>query len=182
MAPAADIDGRLIALGARLDQLEAESAIRTLMADYMRLCDRLDEATPMDVLGELFTPDAIWAGRGARYGASFGAHHGRGAIVAMLDSYRGPTPHFALNAHFLTSETIRVEGDGATGSWVMLQTATYASGISDLRAARLHLAFARHGGRWRISRFETENLFSRPVDRWDDPAPVPVPPRHVRGD
>lgn len=34
----------------------------------------------------------------------------------------------------------------------------------------------------RIHRLQTENLFGRPADRWDDPAPVPVPPRHDRGE
>lgn len=182
MASAADIDDPLTELRARLDKLESEGVIRKLMADYMRLCDRLDETTPMEMLGDLFTFDAVWAGRGARYEASFGAHHGRDAILAMLDRYRGPMPHFALNTHFLTSESISVVGDAATGCWVMLQAATYASGASDLRAARLYVAFARESDRWRISRFETENLFSRPVGRWDDPAPVPIPSRHDRGD
>ena len=177
-----DTDRTLAALGARLDRLESESAVRTVMAEYMRLCDRLDEHTPMEALADLFAEDAAWAGRGARYAASFGAHSGRAAILAMLESYRGPPPHFALNAHFLTSEIIAVHGDAATGGWLMLQTATYADGSSDLRAARLSVAFTRHGGRWRISRFETENLFSRPVDHWDHPAPVAVAPLRGLGD
>ena len=163
-------------LSARVDQLEAQSAIRRVITAYLRLCDRLDASTPMDELGELFTLDAVWTGKGARYGESFGAHHGRAAILAMLDSYRTP-PHFAFNAHFLTSETIDVSGDGARGRWLMLQTSTYASGSSDLRSARLTVDFARAGGRWRISRFETENLASRAVDRWNDATPIPVPAR-----
>jgi hypothetical protein len=131
----------------------------------------------MDELAELFARDAVWTGKGQRYGAAFGGHRGRAAIVAMLDSYRGPTPHFAMNAHFLASETIEVADDAAsgTGSWMMLQTSTYATGSSDLRSARLQVDFMVEEGRWRISRFETENLFSRPVGSWDDPAPVPVP-------
>ena len=177
-----DPGAMLAAVTARLDRLEAESAIRTVMADYMRLCDRLDATTPMEELGSLFADDAVWGGRGARYGAAFGVHHGRDAILAMLDGYRRPIPHFTFNAHFLTSESIVVDGEGAAGTWVMLQTATYATGASDLRAARLHVAFVRQEERWRIHRFQTENLFSRPVDRWDDPAPVPVPPRHDRGE
>jgi len=182
MMETTDPGAMLGALAGRLDRLEAESAIRTVMADYMRLCDRLDATTPMEELGSLFAPDAVWGGRGARYGAAFGIHRGRDAILAMLNAYRHPNPHFALNAHFLTSESIAVDGEGATGSWVMLQTATYATGASDLRAARLHVAFVRQGEQWRIHRFEPENLFSRPVDRWDDPTPVPVPPRHDRGE
>jgi ketosteroid isomerase-like protein len=164
------------ALFARLDRLEAESAIRAVVGRYFALCDCLDADTPMDELGGLFTEDAVWAGRGARYAASFGEKRGRAAIVAMIDSYRVPVAHFAMNAHFLSSETIRVEGEAATGGWMMLQTSTYADGTSDLRSARLSIGFALGSdGNWRISRFETENIFSRPVDRWDDPAPVPVP-------
>ena len=160
---------------ARLDALEAESAVRRVMADYMRLCDSLDADTPMDELGALFTVDAVWEGKGARYGSTFGRHEGRAAILAMLDAYRGPQPHFAMNAHFLASEMIAVEGETAQGSWMMLQTSTYATGASDLRAARLEVAFAREDGRWRIAHFQTGALFSRPVDHWDSAAPVPVP-------
>jgi ketosteroid isomerase-like protein len=164
------------ALLSRLDRLEAESAIRTVVARYFALCDRLDADTPMDELGELFAEEAVWAGRGARYAASFGEKRGRSAIIAMMDSYRGAVPHFAMNAHFLSSETIKVEGNAAIGGWMMLQTSTYADGTSDLRTARLTIGFSRGSdGHWQIARFETENIFSRPVDRWDDPAPVPVP-------
>lgn len=162
---------------ARLEALEAESAVRRVVADYMRLCDSLGPDTPMDELGALFTVNAVWEGKGARYGAVFGRHEGRTAIVAMLDAYRGPEPHFAMNAHFLASETIAVEGETAKGSWTMLQTSTYASGASDLRAARLEVSFAREDGRWRIAHFQTGALFSRPVDHWDSAAPVPVPTR-----
>jgi hypothetical protein len=57
----------------------------------------------------------------------------------------------------------------------MLQTSTYATGSSDLRAASLRLAFERLAEGWCIASFETENLFSRQVDGWDDQAPIPVP-------
>lgn len=169
------LNGRIMRLAARVVRLEAEREIRATMMRYMELCDRLDADTPMDELGALFTRNAVWAGRGARYDAAFGGHQGRAAIVAMLDKYRGPVPHFAMNAHFLGSETIEFDAEKATGRWMMLQTSTYADGRSDLRSARLEVGFAFEEGRWRIARFETENLFSRPVDRWDDPAAVPVP-------
>jgi len=160
---------------ARLDRLESESAIRALVARYFDLCDHLDAAGAIAELGTLFSEDAVWTGTGARYGAAFGGHSGRAAIVAMLSRYVGPPPHFTLNAHFLGSERITVDGDRAEGRWLMLQTSTYASGSSDLRAAALRLAFARLAGGWCIARFETENLFSRQVDGWDDQAPIPVP-------
>jgi hypothetical protein len=163
------------AVEARLAALEAESAVRRVMSDYMRLCDRLDADTPMDALGALFTADAEWVGAGARYGTSFGRYAGRTAIVAMLDRYRGPPPHFALNVHFLTSEAIHVAHNSAVGSWVMLQVSTFASGASHLTSARLSVRFRGEEGGWRIAYFQTENLFSRPIDRWEDATPLPVP-------
>jgi hypothetical protein len=159
----------------RLAQLESEGKIRRVMARYMELCDRLDADTPMHELGALFAIDAVWAGKGARYGTAFGGHVGRDAIVAMLDTYRGPVPHFAMNAHFLCSETIAVDGSNATGNWMMIQTSTYADGRSDLRTAKLQCDFVVERGRWCIARFATENLFSRQIDSWDDQAPLPVP-------
>jgi hypothetical protein len=167
-------------LRSRIDNLESQAAIRALMTEYLRLCDRLDASTPMDELAGLFAPDAVWVGAGARYGAAFGGHHGRSAIVAMLDAYRTP-PHFAFNAHFLTSETIAVTGNAARGRWMMLQTSTYSSGASDLRSAKLTVDFTRTQALWQISRFETENLFSRTIDRWDDSSPVPTPQPPHRG-
>jgi len=164
----------LVELRARLDRLESESAIRAVIADYMRLCDQLDKAA-MSELEALFTRDAVWAGRGTHYAATFGAHEGREAILAMLDSYRRPQPHFGLNVHVLGSEKILVFGETASATWVMLQASSYSAGGSDLKGARLHLRFAREDGAWRISRFETENLFRRAIDRWDDAAPTPVP-------
>lgn len=168
-------DAALSILLARLERLEAESAVRRVITDYMALCDQLDADTPMDRLGALFCRDAVWEGRGARYATAFGAHHGRDAIVAMLDAYRGPVPHFAFNAHYLASETITVDDGRARGQWMMLQASTYATGASDLRSAALDVDFAFEDDAWRIARFRTTNLFSRPVSRWDDPAPVPVP-------
>lgn len=77
--------------------------------------------------------------------------------------------------HFLTSELIEVQDEGATGSWVMLQTSTFASGASHLNAARLTVRFAEEEGQWRMAHFQTENLFSRPVSAWNSEADLPVP-------
>ena len=163
------------ALLLRLAALESENRIRRLMARYMELCDCLDETTPMDELASLFAVDAVWRGMGARYATAFGSHCGRDAIAAMLDAYRGPPPHFAMNAHFLCSESIQIEGNQAEGQWMMLQTSTYNSGSSDLRAAKLRVGFRIEDGDWRISCFEAENLFSRPVDKWDSESKTLVP-------
>lgn len=163
------------ALELRLRQLESEHAVRTCMNRYMELCDALDARTPLDELAGLFTADAVWEGKGAKYVKSFGGYRGREAIRAMFATYMVEPAHFALNVHFLCSELIRVEGDEATGSWVMLQTSTFASGASHLNAARLTVRFREEEGTWRMAHFQTENLFSRPVEAWNSDAHLPVP-------
>lgn len=162
-------------LEARLRQLESENAVRACMNRYMVLCDALDARTPLDELAGLFSADAIWEGKGAKYAQSFGGYQGREAIRAMFAGYMSEPAHFALNVHFLCSELIHVEGDKASGSWVMLQTSTFASGASHLNAARLTVRFREEEGAWRMAHFQTENLFSRPVDTWNSSAHLPVP-------
>ncbi len=162
----------------RVAALEGESHCRDVLSRYMELCDHLDADTDMEELGALFCEDAVWEGRGGRYGDAFGGHRGRDAIVAFLNSYREPEPHFGSNAHFLTSEQLEVRGSRARGSWVMLQTPTFRDGSSFLLAARLRVVFRRDQATWRIERFATENLFSRPVERgWEIEASLPVPGR-----
>jgi hypothetical protein len=107
----------------------------------------------------------------------------------MFAGYMGRPAHFALNVHFLTSELITPgatdaadAADAAQASWVMLQTSTFADGASHLNAAQLTLAMARCAdGRWRIARFETENLFSRPVSHWHSAQVLPLPGQRAAG-
>jgi hypothetical protein len=166
--------GALALLSQRIALLEAEAAVRRVVMDYFRLCDTLGPSTPMDVLGGLFTRDAVWEGTG-RYRKAFGRHEGRDAIVAMLASYTSP-PHFRLNGHYLSSETIDVADAGhATGRWMMLQVSTYRDGRSDCRSAALTIDCVFQDGAWRMSRFVTENIFSRDVGPWNDEADISVP-------
>lgn len=163
-------------LAERVAALEAESEIRAVVARYMEICDALDADAPMDELGQLFATDAVWQGKGEKYDATFGGHEGRDAIVAFLNTYRAPTPHFAGNLHILGCENVAVDGQRATGTWVMMQTPTFNEGGAFLMAARLNLSFRVEQDRWRIHRFATENLFSRPIEGgWNIDAPIPVP-------
>lgn len=164
------------AIARRLGLLEAETAIRACLSDYMDICDRMDEATDLAPLGALFTRDAVWMGGGGRYGKDFGSHEGREAIIAWLSRFCTTPPHFAMNAHFLGSEAIRVLSDRtATGRWMMLQTPTFANGESYLMAARLQIGFAFEEDRWRMAHFHTTNLYARPVSSWDQNVPIPKP-------
>lgn len=163
-----------IALLKRLEALEAESAIRRLVARYFQICDHLGPDTPLADLGDLFTEDARWEGKG-RYREAFGGYDGREAIVAMIASYCAPVPHFTMTGHFFSAEHVIAECKRGHGEWMMLQCSTYHDGTSDLRSACLKIDFRREGGIWRISRFSSENIFSRRVERWSDAETIPVP-------
>ncbi|SDZ92932.1 Ketosteroid isomerase homolog [Marinobacterium iners DSM 11526] len=161
----------------RLIQLESGRDVAEVMHRYMSLCDYLDEGVDIEPLIDLFTRDAIWEGRGKRYAATFGRREGREAIRDMFVKYTLPPAHFALNVHFLTSEKVNVQSETeAEGTWVLLQTATFTDGRSQLSSALLNVRFRREDGRWKIAHFCTTSRFNRPVQTpWDNPQPLPVP-------
>ncbi|MDH2431405.1 nuclear transport factor 2 family protein [Pokkaliibacter sp. MBI-7] len=161
----------------QVDRLQAAQAVSACLHQYMQLCDELDEGFDLAPLLALFTDDAVWEGKGKRYAGTFGRCEGKAAVAAMFAKYTRPPAHFALNVHFLTSEWVEVDSaDSARGRWVLLQTATFADGRSQLSSALLEVHFRRQQGRWLIARFCTTSRFNRPVNSpWDNPAPLPVP-------
>lgn len=44
----------------RIQQLEAQNAIRNCINRYMEICDGLNANTDLDELMDLFDPDSIW--------------------------------------------------------------------------------------------------------------------------
>ena len=161
----------------RVSALEAAREVSACLHEYMQLCDYLDEGFDLDPLLALFTEDAVWEGQGKRYAATFGRREGSAAIRAMFVKYTLPPAHFVLNVHFLTSEKVEVRSEHeAQGTWVLLQTATFADGRSQLGSALLNVRFRKEEGRWKIAHFCTTSRFNRPVQTpWDNPQPLPVP-------
>ncbi len=160
----------------RLEQLEAEQQVRFCMNRYMRLCDTLDEKTDLDELLGLFTDDAIWEGIGALYSQRLGRHEGAAAIRDMFAKYTQPPAHFLFNLHVLGNELITVNGSAATGSWVLLQPSDFVDGRSHITSARITATFRCDKGVWKMSHFQTENLFSRAMLKpWSEAANLPVP-------
>lgn len=144
----------------RVETLEGESQVRRLMARYMDLCDVPRAATNVRELAELFTVDAVWEGIGTTTAQTFGQHRGRDAVAAFVGSYLPPSEHFALNLHYLTSESIQVDGSAAAGQWIMQQISTYADQRSELFGTRLTIDFRRVDGTWLIAHFRTQRLFN----------------------
>jgi SnoaL-like domain len=153
-------------LMSRLTVLEAERAVRKTIARYMALCDVPNGAIEGETLAALFTEDAIWQGIGPQYSNKFGYLKGHHEILAMLTGYLPPTPHFAVNTHFLTSEYIAVNkrATQATGRWIMLQASGYVDGRAELISAKLEIEFVPAPDRnvWLIQHFRTQRLFDAP--------------------
>ncbi|MDB5996791.1 MAG: Succinyl-CoA synthetase, alpha subunit [Pseudomonas sp.] len=148
------------ALLQRLATLEGESQVRRLMARYMDLCDVPRALTQVSELAQLFCIDAIWEGVGSQTAQTFGQHRGRDAVAAFVGGYLPPSDHFSLNLHYLTSESIVVDGDTAKGQWIMQQVSTYADGRSELFGTRLNIDFRCVDGAWLIAHFRTQRLFN----------------------
>ncbi|WP_010173604.1 nuclear transport factor 2 family protein [Pseudomonas sp. PAMC 25886] len=144
----------------RLETLEGESQVRRLMARYMDLCDVPRAAMNVRELAGLFSVDAVWEGIGTTTVQTFGQHWGRDAVAAFVGSYLPPSEHFALNLHYLTSESIQVDGSTAAGQWIMQQISTYADQRSELFGTRLNIDFRRVDGTWLIAHFRTQRLFN----------------------
>lgn len=153
----------LDSLARRLTAVEDERAVRNVLARYMKLCDQPCHDHDFPQLGDLFTGDAIWKGVGELYAKTFGHQTGRAAILAFLGKYLAPlSSHFKMNAHFLTSDMVTVDGDSAHGQWVMLQASTYEDDRSELIGARLTIDFKKQDQLWQMSHFRTQRLFCAP--------------------
>ncbi|MGW8374837.1 nuclear transport factor 2 family protein [Streptomyces sp. ODS28] len=162
----------LAALAQRVETLEAEADIRRLQARYMFLCDTpcpefgvRDDAHRIDLIMELYAEDAVWEGVGEYYDGQFGRAEGAAAIRAHFERFwaAGHEPRLVLNAHYLTSEQIHVDGEHATGQWIHMQPWLYADGSGLLRSSRLNNAFRRTADGWRITRTRTENVMVAPL-------------------
>ena len=148
------------ALLQRLATLEGESAVRRLMARYMDLCDVPRAPVEVSELAQLFTIDAVWEGVGSATAQTFGQHRGHDAVAAFVGGYLPPSDHFTLNLHYLTSESIVVDGSTAQGQWIMQQISTYADGRNELFGTRLNIDFRCVDGVWLIAHFRTQRLFN----------------------
>ena len=162
----------LASLVKRIEVLEAEADIRRLQARYMFLCDTPcpefavgDDAHRIDLIMELYTEDAVWEGVGEYYDNQFGCAEGHDAIREHFNTFWGEKrePSLLLNAHYLTSEQIYVDGDKATGQWIHMQPWLFSDGTSLLRSSRLNNLFRRTDSGWRITRTRTENVFIAPL-------------------
>jgi hypothetical protein len=141
----------------RLDALESEGAIRRLMSQYQ---DARDFGTGNGAsIANLFTDDGVWEGVG-QLAVALGSHQGHEAIERRFSAT------FPFSAHFLTNESIFVDGDTAMGTWRYLQATVY-KGQAVWIAGRYRNDFVRVQGQWKFRRVRIDGIFVTPYeDGW----------------
>jgi SnoaL-like domain len=141
----------------RLDLLESEGAVRRLMAEYLEARD-VGAGSGTDI-ARLFSADGIWEGVG-RLAEVLGSHQGRDAIEQRFSA------QLPFSVHFLTNESITIQGDTAVGTWRYLQSTVY-QGEAVWIAGCYHNDFVQVEGQWKFQHVRIDALFVTPYeDGW----------------
>jgi hypothetical protein len=140
----------------RLDRLESEQAIHSLVRRYAELCDN---AYDPDGLAALFTEDATWSSRSSDGSVDFGQYQGRESIrtfFAGVSADLGP-----MTLHYLLSPRVEFgeDPDAAVGHcylYAILDRRPAGAAAGSPERERIILAgtyahrFRRVAGRWLI--------------------------------
>ena len=152
-------------LDARIRRLEDIEALKQLKSRYAGYCDDDYNA---DQLGPLFTQDAIWDG------GVLGRCEGRDAIHAFFADASKTLP-FAI--HLVTNPVLEIDGDRATGQWLLWQPCTHATGDQALWiAGRYHDEYRREEGEWRFAKVTVRLTMLSPYEAgWSRARMIEVP-------
>ena len=154
----------------RLRDLEAESAVRKVMAAYMAGCDR-DEGKG-EAVAACFTADGIWEAQGLSE-KELGSTQGTEALIKKFD--RNHT-RLTFSAHYLTNERIWVDGDTARGQWMFIEPAIHRESQALWLGGRYDNDFRCEDGVWRMSHLRCWSLFASPYeDGWLKTRWIPLP-------
>jgi hypothetical protein len=145
-------------LEARVRRLEDIEAIKQLKARYCALCDAGYDA---DGIAPLFTEDGLWDG-----GRTFGRREGRAAIHAH---FAAASRRISIARHQVMNPIIEVDGDDATGEWLLFQPCTIPGSDGDedqalWLAATYHDRYRRVDGDWMIAAMVIDVVFFTPFE------------------
>jgi ketosteroid isomerase-like protein len=143
---------------ARLEKLEAESAIRRILVDYAAFLDGRN----YDRYAALFTADGEWTGGG-------GTQKGQPAIRQMLAGILGPAgAENRENFHIISNPEIDVAADGqtakATSRYLFVMRGPDGRPVPSL-AGIYHDELVRQGGQWLIKRRVADDIMPTP-EQW----------------
>jgi hypothetical protein len=133
----------------RIARLEDVEAISNLKATYAYWCDH---GYAPDRLAALFTEDAVWESN------IFGPFEGRAAIRGYFADLAEGEIRWAHHCMIAPVIAIAEGGEAATGSWYLLDLATFANATepptasSVVATANYEDTFAKQDGEWRFSR------------------------------
>jgi uncharacterized protein (TIGR02246 family) len=128
-----------------------ERAIRDLVARYCHAIAERDDAAWADTWAE----DAEWVLLGATV-------RGRDAILAHYQKLVAPVRWVVQLSH---DGIIEVQGDTATGRWLILEYLQWSSGPGGQNVGRYHDRYARRAdGAWCFARREFSPLYLGPPD------------------
>jgi len=149
-------------LEARIKKLEDIEEIRTLVWDYTYFLDYGDLDSTLDC----FVVDAemevgMRGGTAESRAALEGTYKGREAIGNLYRLVLPQKDRFSV-AHMILNPVVTVEGEKAKGTFYLLETA--AGERAMWGQGRYDVAFAKVGGKWKISRFKFLWNFMTPYD------------------
>src|ERR1700691_4249461 len=102
-------------LARRIAEIEDIESIRKLKGRYCLYVDQRNE----DGWASLFTEDGVWESD------KFGVYEGREAIRGL---FRNIPDFLSFALHYVTNPIIEVDGDRATGNWLLLEPCTFIQG------------------------------------------------------
>ncbi|MGW0038366.1 nuclear transport factor 2 family protein [Gordonia sp. NPDC003376] len=144
---------------ARLDRLESRDAIRTVKANYMQWADDKRRLA----MGELFWEDAIWEELDTTGTTLPDARwEGREAIAEMFNQ---SPERLWFTVHYLSNESITVNGDHAVGRWKLLEPCTIRDEIAVWQGGHYVDDFTRRNGVWKISHLRLTLDFQTPYEQ-----------------
>jgi hypothetical protein len=137
----------------RIAQLEDIEAIRQLKARYCLYVDQRNE----DAWLSLFTEDAVWESD------KFGIHEGREVIRTL---FRGIPSFLNFALHYVMNPIIEVDGNRATGNWLLLEPCTFVQDNQPAwGAGRYEEQYLKVGGGWKFKRLKLVSSFWTPYEQ-----------------
>jgi ketosteroid isomerase-like protein len=136
----------------RVQVLEDLEEIKKLKVRYAKYADDNYNA---EKLGELFTEDAVWAGK------AWGEFRGREAIKEYFD---GASKNIIFACHRIVAPDITVEGNKAYGTWYGMTTGILHNGKGFWSSCLYTDEYARIDGKWLMSSVEMSHFYQSPYE------------------
>jgi hypothetical protein len=147
---------QLAALGRRLEALEAQEALRTLVARYAAAADKRNDPVMMSAI---YTDDVVWTAEG------FGTYVGKEAVTSYVAKLAQES--IVWTVHYMVSPTFTLCADmrSADCHWYLFEMAqiqTDGAPLSHWIAADYVARAVRADDGWRFSRVELRPMLISP--------------------